>query len=97
MIWFAKRKQWTPGPDMPIEFSQLCSASLNSTSVLVAFIIEDTFRGYGFIEKMAIYDFHMTQWINIRKINIKRHSMACTMTSSFNKNQQQTFMVLIKG
>ena len=97
MIWFATRKQWRLGPDMPIEFSRLCSASLNSTSVLIAFIIEDISKGYEVIGKMAVYDFYMRQWINIRKINIKMYSMACTMTSTFNKKQQQTIMVLTKG
>ena len=97
MIWFATRKQWRLGPDIPIEFSRLCSVSLNSTSVLIAFIIEDISNGYEVIGKMAIYDFYMRQWINIQKINIKMYSMACTMTSTFNKKQQQTIMVLTKG
>ena len=47
MVWFTKRKKWRTGPDLPIEFSKLCSASLNATSVFMTFIGENGDHSQG--------------------------------------------------
>ena len=47
MVWFTKRKEWRTGPDLPIEFSKLCSASLNATSVFMTFIGENGDHSQG--------------------------------------------------
>ena len=49
MVWFTKRKQWRMGPELPIKFSELCSAPLNSTSVFMTFIGENEEHSQGYI------------------------------------------------
>jgi hypothetical protein len=96
MIWFTKRKQWKIGPELPIKFSRMCSTKLNSTSVLLAFIIEND-KGNNYIGKLAIFDFNTKNWTDLPQIMVYSYWKECAMTSSFNKKAQQIASIVIKG
>ena len=95
MIWYTKRQRWKLGPELPIEFSRLCSTALNSTSALMAFI--NTKNGNDKVEKMSVYDFYARQWVEIPNIIIQSYLMSCAMTTWFDKRARQMAMVLVEG